>query len=87
MAITQKLLRGGPGRSAVHREVAAQVRSALGKLCEKDQEILLLRHSEGLTNAEAAVVLDIDPRAASKRYGRAVARLSKELGSGGYSPF
>ena len=36
---------------------------------------LLIRNFEGLTNEEAAQVLDLEPAAASKRYGRAILKL------------
>jgi RNA polymerase sigma-70 factor (ECF subfamily) len=51
----------------------------MAQLSAPDQEIILLRHAEGLCNSEIAEVLEIDPRAASKRYGRAIGRLSTEL--------
>ena len=44
-----------------------------------DREILVLRHFEQLSNAEAAQVLDIQPAAASKRYFRALRRLKDVL--------
>jgi RNA polymerase sigma-70 factor (ECF subfamily) len=56
-----------------------QVRNAMESLSETDREVLLLRHAEELTNAEAAEVMGIEPKAASARYGRAVLRLSTEL--------
>jgi RNA polymerase sigma-70 factor, ECF subfamily len=48
-----------------------------------DHEILLMRTFEGLTNQEVAQVLDIEPDAASKRYGRALLRLRRVLVEGG----
>ena len=39
-------------------------------------------HGEGLTNAEVAEVLGLDPDTASKRYGRAVRRLCERLRDG-----
>ena len=44
-----------------------------------DREVLVLRHFEQLTNAEAARVVGIEERAAGKRYLRALARLRKIL--------
>ena len=52
-------------------------RQAVALLSEGDQEILLMRTFEGMSNQEIGYVLDIDPAAASKRYGRAMLRLSK----------
>lgn len=51
----------------------------MSQLSELDQEILLLRSFEGLTNQEAAQVLGIEPVAASRRLGRALLRLRKLL--------
>jgi RNA polymerase sigma-70 factor (ECF subfamily) len=79
LAIAGNLLHASSSNPAMRRELAERVRSALGGLSELDQEIILLRHAEGLSNAESAEVLEIDPRAASKRYGRALAHLSSEL--------
>jgi RNA polymerase sigma-70 factor (ECF subfamily) len=44
-----------------------------------DREVLALRHHEQLTSAEAAQVLGIQERAASKRYLRALERLREML--------
>ena len=51
----------------------------LGQLSEADREILLMRNLESLSNQEAAEVLQIEPVAASKRYGRALLRLRSLL--------
>lgn len=61
------------------RERAAQVQSAVLQLSEDDQEILVLRNVEQLSNAEASQLLEIDPKTASKRYGRAVLKLGEVL--------
>ena len=44
-----------------------------------DREVIALRHFEELSNIETAQVLKIETAAASKRYIRAMARLSKLL--------
>jgi RNA polymerase sigma-70 factor (ECF subfamily) len=64
-----------PSREATRRELAQQVRSALAKLSEVDREILIMRNLEMLSNSDAAQALEIDPAAASQRYGRALLRL------------
>jgi RNA polymerase sigma-70 factor (ECF subfamily) len=79
MAIARGLFRDSAGKSVLRRERSEHVCGAMAQLSTPDQEIILLRHAEGLSNAEAAEVLEIDPRAASKRYGRALGRLSTEL--------
>ena len=57
------------------------LQDALSRLDEVDREVLLLRTFEGLSNAEVATVLEIEPSAASKRYGRALLRLRSVLGN------
>jgi RNA polymerase sigma-70 factor (ECF subfamily) len=79
LAIARGLFRESTGHSAMRRELSDQVREAMARLSEADQEVILLRHAEGLSNAEAAEVLEVDPGTASKRYGRAIGRLSAAL--------
>jgi len=68
-----------PGQQAVEQELARRLRQAIGQLPEVDAEILLMRNLEGLTNQEVAQVLDIEPSATSKRYGRAILKLRQLL--------
>jgi RNA polymerase sigma-70 factor (ECF subfamily) len=68
-----------PSQQAVEQELARRLRQAMAALTENDREILLLRNFEGLTNSEAAQILDLEPAAASKRYGRALLRLRQLL--------
>jgi RNA polymerase sigma-70 factor (ECF subfamily) len=68
------------------RELVGQVSQAMRLLKETDVEVLLLRHGEQLSNHEVAEVLEIDPAAASKRYGRAVRRLCDQLTKLGVTP-
>jgi RNA polymerase sigma-70 factor, ECF subfamily len=86
-ALAEMLLDGGlsPSEEMAARELARRVREALTLLPENDRDILLMRNFEGLSNQDAALVLGIDPLAASKRYGRALLRLRKILQSGGLS--
>ena len=77
--IARGLLRNNACQAVLRQELSDCVRGAILGLSDGDQEIILLRHAEGLSNAEAAEVLDVDPRAASKRYGRALSRLLTEL--------
>ena len=51
----------------------------MARLSESDCEVLLLRHFEGLSNAEVAALLGIAPGTVSKRYGRAILRLRQVL--------
>lgn len=65
---------------AAHRdELRARVLHALEELDELDREIVVLRHFEDLSNAEAAAELAIEPAAASKRFLRALVRLRPTL--------
>jgi RNA polymerase sigma-70 factor (ECF subfamily) len=72
-----------PSQQLARRELARRVSQAVARLPEADQEILLLRTYEGLSNQEAAYVLGLDPATASKRHGRAVLRLHRLLVEGG----
>jgi RNA polymerase sigma-70 factor, ECF subfamily len=68
-----------PSHQAVEKEMASRLRQAMASLPETDREILLIRNFEGLTNEEAAQVLDLEPAATSKRYGRAILKLQSLL--------
>jgi RNA polymerase sigma-70 factor, ECF subfamily len=68
-----------PSRQLGRRELVRQVRQALAELAEANREVLLMRNLEQLSNAEVAEVLQVDPAAASQRYGRALLRLRKLL--------
>src|SRR5216683_7343778 len=68
-----------PGQQMAKAELARRVRQAVARLSEIDREVLLMRNLEGLSNHEVAQVLEIEPAAASQRYGRALLRLRKLL--------
>jgi RNA polymerase sigma-70 factor (ECF subfamily) len=68
-----------PSVAAVKREARIQLAEALDKMDATDREVLMLRHFEQLTNAEAARIVGIEERAAGKRYLRALVRLRKIL--------
>jgi RNA polymerase sigma-70 factor (ECF subfamily) len=68
-----------PQRLLEEQELVGRVRQALAALDEEDTEIILLRSFEDLSNQKAAQVLQIEPAAASKRYGRALLRLRQRL--------
>jgi RNA polymerase sigma-70 factor, ECF subfamily len=74
-----------PSQQLARRELVCRVSQAVALLSEADQEILLMRTYEGLSNQEAAYVLGLDPAVASKRQGRAVLRLHRLLVEGGLS--
>ena len=62
------------------------MREALNRMDPMDREVLVLRHFEELSNAEAAQVLGLEKTAASNRYIRALRRLKEALG-GSVDPF
>jgi RNA polymerase sigma-70 factor (ECF subfamily) len=72
-----------PSQRFNERELAERVRRAMAQLPAVDREILMLRTFEGLSNQETALLLDLDPGAASKRYGRAILRLHAILTAAG----
>jgi RNA polymerase sigma-70 factor (ECF subfamily) len=69
-----------PSSPAQRSEVAARVRTALAKLSEQDRELVMLRNFEDLSNNDVAILFEISPDAARKRYRRALLRLQDLLG-------
>ena len=57
----------------------AILRRALAAMPESDRAILVMRHFDGMGNAECAAALGIAEKAASIRYVRALERLQKKL--------
>lgn len=68
-----------PSRAAVRAEALAQMEQAIATMDPLDQEVLALRHFEELSNSEVAEVLEIQQKAASIRYVRALKRLRAAL--------
>jgi RNA polymerase sigma-70 factor (ECF subfamily) len=68
-----------PSQHVCRHELIEAVHRTVARLSPADREILLMRNLEGLSNLEAAQVLQIDPAAASQRYGRALLRLRQLL--------
>jgi RNA polymerase sigma-70 factor (ECF subfamily) len=62
-------------QAAMRVELKLRVQEALNSMDSHDREVLILRHFEELSNAEAAEVLGIRPSAAVNRYVRALKRL------------
>src|SRR5262245_38110482 len=62
-------------QAAMRVELKLRVQEALNSMDPNDREVLILRHFEELSNAEAAQVLGIKPSAAVNRYVRALKRL------------
>jgi len=65
--------------AAMRVELRIHVQEALNSLDSFDREVLILRHFEELSNAEAAQVLGIKPSAAVNRHVRALRRLKHVL--------
>lgn len=66
-----------PSEAAIRAERKLHLERALNEMEEIDREVLMLRHFEQLSNAEAARVLGIKPAAAGNRYVRALERLRR----------
>lgn len=72
-----------PSQQAQAREFAEAVARVVADLAEADRDILAMRHTEDLSYDPIACLLDIEPAAARKRYGRALIRLQKALAARG----
>lgn len=68
-----------PSQVAQRAELADRIEQAITTMEPLDQEVLVLRHFEELTNSEVAEVLGIQQKAASIRYVRAIKRLKGVL--------
>ena len=68
-----------PAAAATMHELQDRFEAAIGQLGEQDQEIVLMRHFEHLTNQEAAQALGLSEPASSMRYLRAMRRLRELL--------
>lgn len=81
LLLARPLLTGAssPSREVEAREFAERVAQAVATLADADQEVLLMRHGEGMPFEEVACVLGIEPAAARKRFGRALIRLQRVL--------
>jgi RNA polymerase sigma-70 factor (ECF subfamily) len=64
-----------PAATATWRELERRFAAAVDQLDEDDRTIVLLRHFEHLSTAEAAAVLELSKPAAGMRYLRAMRRL------------
>lgn len=68
-----------PEGDELARERRRQVRASLAALPERQRSALLLCHYQGLSNREAAVILDVSVDALESLLARARRRLRKEL--------
>lgn len=70
-----------PTLAARKSEMSEQLRSVLEEMEPIDREVLALRHFEEMSNSEVAAELEIQQKAASIRYVRALRRFKDLLGS------
>jgi RNA polymerase sigma-70 factor (ECF subfamily) len=75
-----------PSAELAAAEDAAAFREQVARLPEDYRAVLRLVHDEGLTLADAGARMGRSPDAARMLYGRAVAKLTKELGRGPGGP-
>ncbi len=68
-----------PAAAAVRAELKRRFEAAVAGMNADDQEIILLRHFEQLSNQDAAEVLGLSGAAAGMRYLRAIRKLRKLL--------
>jgi RNA polymerase sigma-70 factor (ECF subfamily) len=68
-----------PASAAIHQELQRRLNEALAQLNEDDQEIILMRHHEQLSNQDVAAALGLSEAAASMRYLRALRKLRTVL--------
>jgi RNA polymerase sigma-70 factor (ECF subfamily) len=85
LLVARPLLDRGPSPNQLlqAQELAERIARAVNGLTGVDQEILLMRHGEKLSFAEIACLLEIEPAAARKRFGRALLRLEQALSEQG----
>jgi RNA polymerase sigma-70 factor (ECF subfamily) len=69
----------GPERSLIDKEQRNQVRKALAQLSDRQRAALVLRHFEGLSYNEIALVLRATPKAVERLLARAMASLQALL--------
>jgi RNA polymerase sigma-70 factor, ECF subfamily len=75
--------RSTPSQRLEAQELAERVARVVAELSQADREILLMRHAEGMPFDEIACLLDVEPAAARKRFGRALIRLQQALSDQG----
>jgi RNA polymerase sigma-70 factor (ECF subfamily) len=68
-----------PSQALVKKELRRRVQRALARLAPEDQEVILMREFENLSNREVAQVLGLGDAGATMRYGRALYRLKEIL--------
>lgn len=77
--LARRLIHQGssPSRQAQVEELKARIRSALGRLGQKDREVLVLRFLEQMSIEETAATLELSQEAVKSRQRRALVRFSE----------
>jgi RNA polymerase sigma-70 factor (ECF subfamily) len=81
IAVNSVAAEPAPETLLVHRAEAVEVEDALSQLRPSDREVIRLAAWEQLTREGLGVALGCSTNAATKRLGRALDRLAKELGA------
>lgn len=68
-----------PATEAIRAELQRKLSAAVAELDEADRDVILMRHTELLSNQEVAVALGLTEAAASMRYLRALRKLRSVL--------
>ncbi|MGE4004163.1 MAG: sigma-70 family RNA polymerase sigma factor [Planctomycetaceae bacterium] len=68
-----------PSRQYRKQELCQQVQRAIDHLADEDRDIILMRHFEGMSNAQVAEALELSVSGARMRHGRALLRLKEQL--------
>lgn len=68
-----------PAAAATMQELQRRFKAAIDELDENDREIVIMRHTEQLSNQDVATALGLTQPAASMRYLRAIRRLRELL--------
>ena len=75
-----------PATEAIRGELERKLSQAIAQMAEDDREIILMRHTEQLSNQDVAQTLGLTEAAASMRYLRSLRRLKQILLPEGSSP-
>jgi RNA polymerase sigma-70 factor (ECF subfamily) len=75
-----------PGTEAIRQELGRRLTEAVDQLSDDDREVILMRHTEQMSNQDVANALGLTEAAASMRYLRALRRLRTVLVPDGGDP-
>jgi RNA polymerase sigma-70 factor (ECF subfamily) len=66
-------------RGLIGHEISKQIEASLNTMDECDREVIAMRHFEELSVEEISLLLEITPSGVSKRYARAIRKLTIAL--------